>query len=88
MWADQVEVCASILEIFQDAQSLIVEKIRKKYFQKNRYLRITGFCPVCGSEFEVPAHATNLKVYCGPLCSMRMRNLRRRGPSKSKRNVQ
>jgi len=72
-----------ILDLFREAQAPVFERVRAQYtkFCPNE----RGTCAICGAAFEIPPHATGLKLYCGSRCSMRQRNIRRRGAPKNPR---
>lgn len=80
MWI--VDVRAEILELFREAQSVIYDRVRARYAIRSHCLHTKGTCVICGVEFVIPPHATGLKIYCGARCSMRQRNINRRGPPK------
>jgi hypothetical protein len=86
MWI--VDIRVEILELFRDAQSVIYDRVRARYAIRSHCMHTKGTCVICGVEFVIPPHATGLKIYCGSRCSMRQRNINRRGvPQKYQRQI-
>jgi hypothetical protein len=83
MWF--VNLRAEIVELFREAQAPLLEKIRARYGAHAACQSTRGTCAMCGAVFDIPLHAAGLKVYCGSRCSMRQRNINRRGPPRKPR---
>src|SRR5574342_65590 len=78
MWV-VVNLRREILGLFRDAQSIVIDRVRARYVVTASCSRTQGNCVICGTAFEVPPHAAGIKLYCGSRCSMKQRNINRRG---------